>query len=65
MVPQAELLEIFFESVQEFAPHREEIRRIFLKDLGENRGMRFFVALKSLLHNQLSSKLSTGEDKVQ
>ncbi|NLK19398.1 MAG: ATP-binding protein [Synergistaceae bacterium] len=65
MVPQAELLEILFESVQEFAPHREEIRRIFLKDLGENRGMRFFVALNEAVNNALIHGKGASDEKVR
>ena len=41
MVPQAELMELDFASVQEFAPHRDEIRRLFSQNLGESRECSF------------------------
>lgn len=53
MNSETELLEIYFRSAHEFAPHREEIRRLFSEDLGDERGMRFFVALNEAVNNAL------------
>lgn len=63
MVPQPHLLEICFASIQEFAPHRDEIRRIFFEDLGERRGMRFFVALNEAVNNALIHGMAGAPDE--
>ncbi len=63
MVPQAELMELDFASVQEFAPHRDEIRRLFSQNLGESRGMQFFVALNEAVNNALIHGMAGAPDE--
>lgn len=46
------LVEIRFSSIEQFAPHRDRILSVF-RDLGERRGMLFFLALNEAVNNAL------------
>lgn len=46
------MVEIRFNSIEQFAPHRERILSVF-RSLGERQGMLFFVALNEAVNNAL------------